>query len=353
MQQKNLTNKNIESHEELITPIRLKKETEHFLTPSCYETVENARKTIENILDDKDDRKLLIIGPCSVHNLDEALEYASLLKPLHDAVFDKFYIVMRTYFEKPRSELGWEGFISDPDINGKCDLKKGLRLARELAISINNMGLPIATETLDFVTPQYLDDLISWAAIGARTSESQPHRKMASGMSMPVGFKNNVYGDVEVAINAVKKAVNPQVFVGMTEHGIVALMKTKGNPYSHVILRGGNGKPNYNPDFVNEIARQLESKGLPSKIIVDCSHGNTNKNYQLQPDVFRAVMKNSLSTNKSIIGVMVESNLDEGNQKIPADPKEIKPRISITDGCLGWDATKDMIFEEYSNQRVY
>jgi 3-deoxy-7-phosphoheptulonate synthase len=287
------------------------------------------------------------VGPCSIHNTEEALNYAKKLKQLQTETKDIFYILMRTYFEKPRTNLGWEGLMMDPDIDDSSNIQKGLKLAREFAIEVNNLEIPIATEFLDFVTPQYLDDLVSWAAIGARTAESQPHRKLASGLSMPVGFKNNTYGDVDVAINAVKKASSPQKFIGIREDSRICKVETKGNPYAHIILRGGNGKPNYNSELVYETLKKLEAQKLSKSIIIDCSHGNSNKNYKLQPVVFNAITDQIIQGNEYIVGIMIESYLDEGNQPIPENPKEIKPKISITDGCISLETTFASVLENY------
>lgn len=339
-----LENTRIHRSLELIAPVKLKKRLPP--TPKTIETVLNARKEIKEILEGKSGKKILVVGPCSIHDPEEALEYADKLKKLQEHVKDKFLLVMRAYFEKPRTTTGWQGGINDPDLDGSLDIQKGLPIARKLLIDIAEKGVPVGTEALDHNIPQYLGDLHSWAAIGARTSESQTHRNMASGLSMPVGIKNGTVGDVETAINGMIAARQPSAFLGISEAGRSAVLKTKGNPDVHVILRGGLNKTNFDSVSVKETIDKMEKAGLPPTIMIDCSHANSQKNHNRQPHVFEDVINQIIGGNKHIIGAMIESNLNPGNQKFSPEPgakEKLMHGVSITDACIDWETTEKII----------
>jgi 3-deoxy-7-phosphoheptulonate synthase len=282
------------------------------------------------------------VGPCSIHNTSEAIDYAERLKPLADELSDSLLILMRVYFEKPRTSIGWEGLIYDPHLDGSYRIDHGLRTGRELMLKIARIGLPIAVEALDLISPQYLQDLVTWTAIGARTTESPTHRKLASGISSAVGFKNNVEGNLSVAVNAIRSASASHSFISITEQGKVAVFRTSGNPHCHVILRGGNS-PNYDRASVANCEAELQKAGITKNIMIDCSHGNSSKDFQKQVMVLNDIAEQIKAGNRSIIGVMLESNLLEGNQPIPDDLDEIRYGVSITDACVGWDATEVML----------
>lgn len=305
-------------------------------------TVMEARQQIQQILEGKSNKKLIVVGPCSVHDPEAALEYARRLKKVADKC-DKLLIVMRAYFEKPRTTVGWKGFINDPHHNGTFEMEEGLTRARKLLVELDQMGLPAGTEALDPITIQYFADLIAWAAIGARTTESQTHREMASGLSMPVGFKNTTDGNIDAAINAIKASQVGHKFLGMDEDGRTSIVSTSGNKYGHIILRGGE-KPNYDRESVASAVAKLEKAKLPTRIMVDCSHGNTNKDYRRQPIVFRDVVE-QMAASDHIMGMMVESNLFEGNQSISP---EMKYGVSITDACINWETTEELLLEMQS-----
>ena len=302
--------------------------------------VNNTRISIKNILDKKDKRKLVIIGPCSIHNYKVALEYASFLKKQRDKYGDKLEIVMRTYFSKPRTNIGWKGFVYDPYLNNTNNIESGLTLARELLIDILNIGVPCTMEHVDTIIPQYFDDVLSWAAIGARTTESQIHRELASGISTPVGFKNSTDGNIDIAVNAIQTSNNPHCFLGCVYDGKISMIRTKGNSYCHIILRGGKDKPNYYKKDVENTIKTLKQKNLMTSIIIDCSHGNSKKQYKNQLVVCENVCE-QMKSNDDIIGVMIESNLVEGNQKITDEP--LIYGKSVTDGCVNLVDSEKML----------
>lgn len=336
---------NLVSQEILISPEELKAELP--LSDSAAHCVTQGRDTIRKILDREDPRLIIVIGPCSIHDPKAAMDYARRLKVLADKVSDSIYIVMRVYFEKPRTTTGWKGLINDPDINDSFKIAKGLHIGRQLLLDVAELGLPTATEALDPISPQYLQDLISWSAIGARTTESQTHREMASGLSSPVGFKNGTDGGLTVAINALKSVSSPHRFLGINGKGQVSIIRTRGNPYGHVVLRGGNGKPNYDSVSVALCEKELAATGVPTNIMVDCSHANSNKNHELQTLVIENVTNQILEGNNSIIGLMVESNIGAGNQKIPADLKDLEYGVSITDACIDWETTEEVLLRTH------
>jgi 3-deoxy-7-phosphoheptulonate synthase len=324
--------------EPLIAPSVLKNETP--VDEGIARTVVEARDTIRAILAGRDHRMLCIVGPCSIHDPEAAIEYASRLAKLKDATSDRLYVIMRVYFDKPRTTVGWKGLINDPHMDDSCDMREGLRIARRLLIDINRMGLAAGTELLDPITPQYIADLVAWAAIGARTTESQTHREMASGLSTPVGFKNGTDGGLQVALNALKSARQPHHFLGINQDGRPAVIHTRGNRYGHIVLRGGGGRPNYDSVCVAQAEKALEAAGLPARIVIDCSHGNTNKDPSLQPLVARNAVEQVAGGSRSIIGFMLESNLEAGNQEIPADLTKLRYGVSVTDACIDWASTE-------------
>ncbi|MEJ1933362.1 3-deoxy-7-phosphoheptulonate synthase [Nostoc sp. NIES-2111] len=339
-----LTNANIENYHVLLTPNEVKAKSP--LTEAAEKRILQFREEIEKILDFQDRRKFIVVGPCSIHDPNAALEYAHKLKNLSDRVQDKLLLIMRVYFEKPRTTVGWKGLINDPDMDDSFHVENGLLLARDLLIKLTQLGLPTATEALDPIVPQYIGELITWAAIGARTTESQTHREMASGLSMPVGFKNGTDGNIQVALNALHSARMPHNFLGINPEGQVSIFETKGNAYGHVILRGGN-QPNFDAASVQDVENKLKEAKLPPRIVIDCSHGNTNKNYKLQPSVLENVVQQIVDGNTSIVGMMLESNLHEGNQPINCRREELKYGVSVTDPCIGWEETERVILEAY------
>ena len=332
-----IDNLNIASQKVLLTPRELKQKMP--LSEPAAEFIAQSRQTIANIIQGKDSRIVAVVGPCSIHDIKSAKEYALKLKALHEQLKDRLFIVMRVYFEKPRTSVGWKGLINDPHLNNSFDIEQGLTTARELLLWLAELGLPTATEMLDPIIPQYLSELISWTAIGARTSESQTHREMASGLSMPVGFKNNTSGSAGAAINAMKSASSPHRFLGINQQGQVTLLNTKGNPNGHVILRGGN-EPNYHPEQVKAYQQRLTESGLSDKIIIDCSHANSGKDFRQQPRVLESLLDQIVAGNTSIIGFMLESHLNEGQQNMPEDGVTLKYGVSITDGCIDWKTTE-------------
>ena len=334
---------NVESQAVLITPDQLKDELP--LTKAAMESVLTGRQTIKNILDGKDKRLFVVIGPCSIHDTKAAIEYGQRLKKLADELQDSLYIVMRVYFEKPRTTVGWKGLINDPHLDDSFQIEEGLHIGRQLLIDLADMGLPLSTEALDPISPQYVQDLISWSAIGARTTESQTHREMASGLSSAIGFKNGTDGGLTVAINALQSVSHPHRFLGINAEGQVAVIHTKGNKHGHVVLRGGNSKPNYDSVNVALCEQALEKGGVSQNIMVDCSHANSNKDPALQPLVMDNIANQILEGNQSIVGLMVESNLEWGNQSVPEDLSQLKYGVSITDACIDWDATEKSLRE--------
>jgi 3-deoxy-7-phosphoheptulonate synthase len=338
---KQVDNVNVDSVEVLTTPEQLRAELP--LSEAAFKTVIDGRRQIQAILDGEDRRLFAVVGPCSIHDPAAAMEYARRLKALADEVKGQILMVMRVYFEKPRTTVGWKGLINDPDMDDSFHIAKGLRLGRQVLLGINELGLPAGTEALDPVSPQYLSDLISWSAIGARTTESQTHREMSSALSMPVGFKNGTDGGVEVALNALEAVGAPHHFLGVNQQGQSAVIRTKGNRYGHVILRGGNKGPNFDSVHVALVDGELAKRKLRRAIVVDCSHANSNKDFALQPLVMDNVVEQAAEGNRSIVGVMVESNLVEGKQSIPKDLKQLKHGVSVTDACVGWEVTEQML----------
>ncbi|KAF0809242.1 phospho-2-dehydro-3-deoxyheptonate aldolase [Alcanivorax sp. S71-1-4] len=341
MAQTQVDDLNIESQTLLTTPRELKAKLP--LSDSARETVAAGRQAVRDILDRKDPRLFIVIGPCSIHDVDAAHDYAARLKTLADEVQDTLLLVQRVYFEKPRTTVGWKGLINDPYMNDTFKIEDGLHIARKLLLDMAEMGLPTATEALDPITPQYMQDLITWSAIGARTTESQTHREMSSGLSSPVGFKNGTDGGLDVAINAMLSVRHPHRFLGIDSDGKVAVTVTRGNPYAHVVLRGGGGKPNYDSVSVALAEKALGKANVSTNIMVDCSHANSNKDPALQTLVMENITNQILEGNQSIVGLMVESNLKHGNQSIPADLSQLEYGVSVTDGCIGWDDTENAI----------
>ncbi|WP_312375535.1 3-deoxy-7-phosphoheptulonate synthase [Pseudomonas oryzihabitans] len=341
--QPRLNDLNIEANEPLITPEQLKQEIP--LSDLAADTVAQGRQVIRDILDGKDHRLFVVIGPCSIHDIKAAHEYAERLKALAAQVSDSLYLVMRVYFEKPRTTVGWKGLINDPYLDDSFKIQDGLRIGRQLLLDLAEKGLPTATEALDPISPQYLQDLISWSAIGARTTESQTHREMASGLSSAVGFKNGTDGSLTVAINALQSVSSPHRFLGIDQRGQVSVVMTKGNAYGHVVLRGGNGKPNYDSVSVTLCEQALVKAKVKPNIMVDCSHANSNKDAALQPLVMDNVANQIVEGNNSIVGLMVESHLGFGSQPIPADLSQLEYGVSVTDACIDWAMTEKSILD--------
>ena len=335
-----LDNVNIDNQEILITPEELKRQLP--ATEEVKRGISQNREIVRSIIDGTDKRLLLVVGPCSIHNPREAIDYAERLKALSESVNDKLFIVMRAYFEKPRSTVGWKGLINDPHLDDSFKIAEGLAMARKLLLEISKLGLPLANEALDPITPQYLQELFSWTAIGARTSESQTHREMASGLSCPVGFKNGTDGSLDVALNALESVKSPHRFLGISPDGKVSIVTTKGNAHAHVVLRGGTNGPNYYPENIAVCEEELESIGATRAIMVDCSHANSNKDHTKQGSVLEAVAEQISVGNKSIRGVMLESNLNPGNQKVDSS-QELQYGVSITDACIGWEETERLL----------
>ena len=325
----------------LMTPRALK--AERPMTEAANATVDNSREQITRILQMEDPRFLVVVGPCSIHDPEAALEYASRLAALRETLADQIYLVMRVYFEKPRTTIGWKGLVNDPHIDGTYDIETGLKIARKLLLDITELGLPTATEFLDPIIPQYIADLISWAAIGARTTESQTHREMASGLSMPVGYKNGTDGSLQTALDAMFAARTPHNFLGIDQDGVTSIIRTTGNPAGHVVMRGGRLRTNYDAESLREAEARLKAVGLPPIVMVDCSHANSLKQHAKQEEVWTSIIEQRTAGNRGLIGAMIESNIHEGSQPIAKDRKDLKYGVSITDACLGWEATERIL----------
>lgn len=338
-----INNQNIIDIVPLPTPIHMQEKLP--LPDTTSQMILHTRQAIRNILHGQDTHRLaVIIGPCSIHDPEAAIQYAEQLKHVADRVSDHLLILSRTYFEKPRTTVGWKGLINDPKLDGSCDIGGGFELARSILLEINNLGMPCATEFLDPVTPQYISDLISWSAIGARTTESQTHREMASGLSMPVGLKNGTDGGLQVALNAMIAAGHPQSFIGINAKGLTSIIKTNGNRDRHLVLRGGGGRVNYNPEDISEAVRQIDKEDIQRPIMVDCSHGNSAKDHTRQIPVAQSVVKQFTEGQTAIMGLLIESNLKPGNQKWKAG-KSLERGVSITDACIGWEDTEHLLDE--------
>ena len=340
-----LINTNIKSSHVLLTPNEVKEKLP--LTKTAENTILKFRQEIEHILDFQDRRKFIVVGPCSIHDPKAAIEYGEKLLDLAKKVEDKLLLIMRVYFEKPRTTVGWKGLINDPEMDDSFNVEKGILIARSLLLKLTELGLPTATEALDPIIPQYISELVSWSAIGARTTESQTHREMASGLSMPVGFKNGTDGNIQVAVNALKSARTPHNFLGINQKGQVSVFQTRGNAHGHVILRGGT-QPNFDAENIKLVEEQLKSAKLSPRIVVDCSHGNTNKDYRLQSMVFENIIQQILDGNSSIVGMMLESNLYEGSQTITGNREDLKYGVSVTDKCINWEETERIILAAHA-----
>ena len=347
--QERLHNINVLSSEILPTPEEIKRRLP--LPPESEDFVYRSRGAVRRILDREDPRLFVVVGPCSIHDPAAALEYAERLQALSARVEDTMLLLMRVYFEKPRTTVGWKGLINDPDMDDSFHIEKGICLARELLLRLAEQGLPAATEALDPIMPQYLSELVTWTAIGARTTESQTHREMASGLSTPVGFKNGTDGSLTVAINALQSARHPHHFLGITQQGQSAVFRTRGNRYGHIVLRGGGGRTNYDSVSIALCERELEKAGLPASIVVDCSHGNSAKDPSLQPLVAENLGNQILEGNRSIVGLMLESHLNWGSQPIPADRSELRYGVSVTDACIDWDTTERLLLDLHARLR--
>ncbi|KAJ8658680.1 3-deoxy-7-phosphoheptulonate synthase [Lichtheimia ornata] len=328
----------------LLTPAYLQEELP--ASKKSEETVHSARQEAAKILRGEDDRLIIIVGPCSIHDVDAAKDYCNRLLAVKERLSGELLIIMRSYFEKPRTTVGWKGLINDPDINNGYNINKGLRVGRKLLCELTDKGMPVAVELLDTISPQYLSDLISWGAIGARTTESQLHRELASGSSFPVGFKNGTDGNVRIAIDAIGSSSAPHHFLGVTKSGTVSITHTTGNPDCHVILRGANSGPNYSAEHVSQAVAALEKAGVSKSIMVDCSHGNSSKDHRNQPKVAHDLAQQIAAGNKSLVGLMIESHINEGKQSVPAEgPAALKYGVSITDACVDFDTTVKMLDE--------
>ena len=338
---KPVDNINVEAQEILVTPVRLKLDVP--MSDTANQVLTDSRQVIRDILDRKDHRVFIVVGPCSIHDVEAAMDYARRLRALADEVSDTLYLVMRVYFEKPRTTTGWKGLINDPHMDDSFKIEDGLHIGRKLLLDILELGLPTSTEALDPISPQYMADCISWSAIGARTTESQTHREMASGLSSAVGFKNGTDGGLAVAVNALKSVSKPHSFLGINKEGQVSVIKTRGNTYGHVVLRGGSQGPNYDSVHVKLCEAELEKAGVSGNIVVDCSHANSSKQPELQPLVMENVTNQILEGNRSIVGLMLESHINKGNQPIPDDLSRLEYGVSVTDGCIDWDTTQSAV----------
>lgn len=334
-------NINVRASTPLISPRRLK--TDHAMTENANRTVVEAREVVKHIIDGHDPRFLAIVGPCSIHDPQAAIEYAQRLRRVAEKVADRIVVIMRVYFEKPRTTVGWKGLINDPHLDGTFDVAHGLRIARKLLLDVAELGLPAATELLEPITPRYISDLITIASIGARTTESPTHRQMASGLSMPVGYKNGTDGNLQVALDAMIAARTPHSFLGIDDDGQTCVVHTNGNPWGHLIVRGGRSGPNFDRDSLRVASQRLHEHGLSPRVVVDCSHGNSNKDFKQQASVWRDVIEQRLAGNDHIIGLMLESNLHPGQQKLTEDLSKLQHGVSITDACIGWEETEDLL----------
>ncbi len=341
--QDRLQNVNVASSDLLATPEEVKRRLP--LTDRAADTVMRSRETLRAILERRDPRLFVVVGPCSIHDVVAAREYADLLKRLADQVASTLFLIMRVYFEKPRTTVGWKGLINDPDLDDSFHIEKGILLARELLLYVAELGLPAGTEALDPIMPQYLSELITWTAIGARTTESQTHREMASGLSTPVGFKNGTDGALGASINALQSVKHPHHFLGITQQGQSAVFRTRGNLHAHIVLRGGGGRVNYDAVSIALAERELMQANLPATIVVDCSHGNSNKDPSVQPLVAENCVTQILDGNRSIVGLMLESHLKGGNQPIPKDLSTLEYGVSITDPCMDWPSTEALLLK--------
>jgi 3-deoxy-7-phosphoheptulonate synthase len=344
-----LQNVNVASSDLLATPEEVKQRLP--LTQRAADTVLRSRDIVRNILERRDPRLFVVVGPCSIHDVAAAREYAGRLKRLAAQVESSMLLIMRVYFEKPRTTVGWKGLINDPDMDDSFHIEKGILIARELLLHIAELGLPAGTEALDPIMPQYLSELITWTAIGARTTESQTHREMASGLSTPVGFKNGTDGALSTSINALQSVRHPHHFLGITQQGQSAVFRTRGNPHAHLVLRGGGGRPNYDAVSIAVAERELRAANLPRNIVVDCSHGNTNKDPSLQPAVAENCVAQIIDGNRSIVGFMLESHLKAGSQAIPKDIRELEYGVSITDPCIDWATTESLLLKMHHDLR--
>jgi 3-deoxy-7-phosphoheptulonate synthase len=325
----------------LLPPRALK--TELPVGSAANQTVAASRQSVTDILRQQDSRLLVVVGPCSIHDAGGALEYGQRLSQLRQELRGELEIVMRVYFEKPRTTIGWKGLINDPHLDGTYDIETGLKKARRLLLELTAMGLPTATEFLDPIIPQYIDDLVTWVAIGARTTESQTHREMASGLSMPVGFKNGTDGSLQIALDAMVSARTSHSFLGIDQDGVTSIIRTTGNPVGHIVLRGGRSRPNYDEASLREAETKLRQAGLPPVLMVDCSHANSGKQHARQEEVWRSVIAQRTAGNRALIGLMVESYLSEGNQPFPKKLSELAYGVSVTDACVGWEVTERML----------
>ena len=346
MQTNGTIDRNVKDYQTLMSPRQLL--TDLPRTDAMTQAVQYGRTSIRNILDGTDSRKFVIVGPCSIHDAEIAHDYGAKLKEVSDAVSDRIVVIVRSYFEKPRTSLGWKGLIYDPHLNGAGDIKDGLYISRRILMDNLEIGLPCATEYLETFTPQYNSDLVSWAAIGARTTESPQHRQLASGLSMPVGFKNSTQGDISVAVNAILSANGEHSFLGIDGYGAPSVVCTTGNPYTHLVIRGSNTGVNYDSQSVQDIQGMLTEEDLPPNVVIDCSHGNSEKDYSKQPIVFEEILKQIHDGNDGIVGIMLESNINAGSQKIPSDltgfdRSTLEYGVSVTDSCIDWDTTASLL----------
>ncbi len=345
MTEDKLNNVNVVSRDILPIPQDVKRA--YPVSDQAAATVISGRNTVQAILDRKDPRRFVVVGPCSIHDLQGGMEYAGRLKKLADELSETLFVIMRVYFEKPRTTIGWKGLINDPDMDDSFQMEKGLRMAREFLLGLAEMGLPTGTEALDPITPQYLSDLITWTAIGARTTESQTHREMSSGLSTPVGFKNGTDGGLLVAVNALCSVLHPHHFLGINQLGQCAVFHTRGNHYGHIVLRGGGGRANYDEKSISRCEAALTKAGLQPNIVVDCSHDNSKKNPEQQALVLKDCIDQIMKRNESIVGFMLESNLEGGKQKVPRDLSTLRYGVSVTDACIDWPTTDRILRESH------